>query len=72
MGYHFRFDDPISLVNIGVTAAYTPSASLPKDDRAHFEATYRYIGWHADLSWNRSDFYDLFGPTKSAAAGASR
>jgi hypothetical protein len=69
VGYHFRFDDPLSLVAIGVTAAYTPSQSLSKDDRAHFEATYRYLGWHADLSWNRSDFYDLFGPTIRSRRG---
>ena len=30
---------------------------------------WRYLGWHGDFSWNRSDFYDLFGPTKRSRKG---
>ena len=28
-----------------------------------------YLGWRGALSWNRSDFYDLFGPTKRSRKG---
>jgi hypothetical protein len=28
-----------------------------------------YLNWRADLSYNRSDFYDLFGPTKRSRKG---
>jgi hypothetical protein len=28
-----------------------------------------YLGWRAALSWNRSDFYDIFGPTKRSRKG---
>ncbi len=29
----------------------------------------RYRFWNAELSWNRSDFYDLFGPVKRSRKG---
>ncbi len=32
-------------------------------------STGRYEFWKAELSWNRSDFYDLFGPTKRSRKG---
>ena len=69
IGYHVNIEDPIPFATIGLTAAYTPDTSLPSGERGHFELTYRYLGWRADLSWNRSDFYDLFGPTLRSRKG---
>ncbi len=69
LGYHFYFDDLLSLAAFDITAAYTPSTNLPLDERAHLGIKYRYLGWHAGLSWNRSDFYDLFGPTLRSRRG---
>lgn len=68
-GVHVHIDDPLTLATIGLTAAYTPSSSLTRDERLHVDATYRYLGWHAGISWNRSDFYDLFGPTIRSRRG---
>ena len=62
-GYHVTIEDPVSFASIGLTAAYTPDPHLPRSERGHIDLTYRYLGWHAELAWNRSDFYDLFGPT---------
>ena len=42
---------------------------LPSDERGHVDITGRYDFWHGELSWNRSDFYDLFGPTKRSRKG---
>ena len=28
-----------------------------------------WLGWHAALSWNRSDIYELFGPTRVSRKG---
>jgi len=69
IGYHFNFDDPLQFANIGVTAAYTPESSLPANERGHIDINGRYEFWTAALSWNRSDFYDLFGPTKRSRKG---
>ena len=42
---------------------------MPGDERGHVDILGRYLGWRAALSWNRSDFYDLFGPTKRSRKG---
>jgi hypothetical protein len=69
IGYHFNFDDPLQFASLGITGAYTPSNSLPGDQRGHVNITGRYQFWRGELSWNRSDFYDLFGPTKRSRKG---
>ena len=69
IGYHFNFDDPLQFASLGITAAYTPSSNLPGDERGHVDITGRYQFWTRRLSWNRSDFYDLFGPTKRSRKG---
>jgi hypothetical protein len=69
LGAHFHLDDPLTLASIGITAAYTPSAGVPENERAHVDVQYRYLNWRAGASWNRSDFYDLFGPTIRSRRG---
>lgn len=63
IGYHLNIEDALRIASLGITAAWTPDNDLPSEERGHFEAKYRYLGWKAGVSWNRSDFYDLFGPT---------
>ncbi|HYR34132.1 MAG TPA: hypothetical protein VEQ87_07580 [Burkholderiales bacterium] len=69
LGAHAHFDDPLSLGSIGVTAAITPSQDLPGNEKGHVDVRYQYLGWHAGAAWNRSDFYDLFGPTIRSRRG---
>jgi hypothetical protein len=69
IGYHVDIGDPLGFAAIGITAAITPDSALSKDEYAHAEVTGRYQNWHGRLSWNRSDFYDLFGPTKRSRKG---
>jgi hypothetical protein len=69
IGYHFNFDDPLQFAHLGVTAAYTPGQDLPGNERGHVNIAGRYQFWRAGLSWNRSDFYDIFGPTKRSRKG---
>jgi hypothetical protein len=69
LGYHFNFDDPLFFTNLGVTAAFSPDGKVSGDERTHLEVTGRYRFWRGSLSWNRSDFYDLFGPTKRSRKG---
>ena len=68
-GIHAHIDDPLTLATLGITVAYTPSSELGRDERVHFDAMFRYLGWHAGASWNRSDFYDIFGPTIRSRRG---
>ncbi|HWH82002.1 MAG TPA: hypothetical protein VNU71_07175 [Burkholderiaceae bacterium] len=69
LGYHANIDDLLGFAHIGLTAAYTPDRDLGQDERAHVELTGRYLGWRGALSWNKSDFYDLSGPTKRSRKG---
>ena len=69
LGVHAHIDDPVSLASIGITAAYTPSRELPESERSHVDVEFRYLGWHAGAAWNKSDFYDLFGPTIRSRRG---
>src|SRR5262249_22270047 len=68
-GYTFNFADPLNFASLSATVAYTPSDKLPSDERGHIDITGRYLFWNAELSWNRSDFYDLFGPVKRSRKG---
>ena len=69
IGYRFNFEDPLSFAKLGITAAYTPTTNLPASERGHVDIFGSYLGWRAAASWNRSDFYDLFGPTKRSRKG---
>lgn len=69
LGYHVNIGDPLGFAAIGITAAVTPDSKLADDEAGHVEITGRYQNWHTRLSWNRSDFYDLFGPTKRGRKG---
>jgi hypothetical protein len=67
LGYSVNYEDPLRFTSLEVIAAFTDAAN--KDERGHGAIKYRYLGWNAGLSWNRSDFYDLFGPTKRSRRG---
>ncbi len=69
VGYRFNFEDPLQFASLGVIAAYTPTNNLSGDQLGHVDIFGRYQFWKAELSWNKSDFYDLFGPTKRSRKG---
>lgn len=69
LGYHLNFEDPLQFAGVGMTAAYTPEDKVPSDERGHVDITGHYGFWHGELAWNRSDFYDLFGPTERSRKG---
>jgi len=68
-GYRFNWEDPLQFASLSLTAAYTPESNLPANQRGHVQLDGRYQFWRAGLSWNRSDFYDLFGPVKRSRKG---
>src|SRR4029078_6464273 len=83
IGYHFNFADPIGFANLGITAAYTPDSDLPGGQRGHVNihgdhlggrrghvsSKVDCLGWRCEFYWNRTDFYDIFGPTKKSQKG---
>ena len=72
VGYRFNFEDPIRFANLSATVAYTPgTGDLPGNQQAHIDISGNYLEWRGNLAWNKSDFYDLFGPTKRSRKGYS-
>jgi len=68
-GYRINFSDPLQLNRATVTASYSPAGSVAGGERLHVDAGYQRYDWHARASWNRADFYDLFGPTETSRKG---
>ena len=70
VGYRFNFEDPLRYAGISVTAAWTPgNGDQPDGQQGHIDVSGSYWGWRGNLAWNKSDFYDLFGPTKRSRKG---
>ena len=70
-GLRFNLMDPLWMHLLEVSASYTPSNSLPNDQRGHVTARYSRWPWTFTATWNRADFYDFFGPTKTSRRGYS-
>ena len=70
-GARLNLMDPALLNSLDLTLSYTPNADLPKNQRFHAHAKYRYLFWTFSGAYNRADFYDLFGPTKTSRKGHS-
>jgi hypothetical protein len=54
-----------------MVGSYSPYPSLSGDERFHAALEYRFWQWKLSTSYNRADFYDLFGPTKTSRKGYS-
>lgn len=62
----------VALLNaLDVAVSYTPNEGLPEDERLHVRSKYRVGRWSFDAAYNRADFYDFFGPTKTSRKGYS-
>lgn len=70
-GLHMSLADPVGLHAVDGTATYSPNLGLAADERVHLALEYRYWGWKLGAAYNASDFYDLFGPTKTSRKGYS-
>ena len=68
-GVHLRFSDPAQLHSLSLTAAYSVDDELASSEKPHIGLEYRGLDWYASYWRNRSDFYDLFGPTERALKG---
>ncbi|HVS33099.1 MAG TPA: hypothetical protein VMS98_16755 [Thermoanaerobaculia bacterium] len=69
-GVRMNFSDPLGLNSLDVTAALSAGEG-DSDERLHLKVGYDRIPWRVRLNYNATDFYDLFGPTKSSRKGYS-
>ncbi len=68
-GVNLRFSDPAQLNSLSLMAAYSIDDDLPSSEKLHVGIEYQALNWRAAYWHNRSDFYDLFGPTERARKG---
>ncbi len=71
VGYRMNWSDRTSLSKINLFVAASPWSSYPGDQQFHGHLQWDYWNWHLDIAYNKTDFYDLFGPTKRSRAGYS-
>lgn len=70
-GYRINFRDAVGLHTLRLTTSYSPYDFIPEKQRIHLDLDYKYWNWYLKASYNKADFYDLFGPTKISRAGYS-
>lgn len=71
VGLRVNLSDPLGMHRIEIAASVTPTNKLPSDERFHGSLDYSYLDWSLSASYNRSFFYDLFGPTIRSARGGA-
>jgi WD40 repeat protein len=69
VGAHVRFSDPVGLNRLTFTAGVSPTEGLEDSERVHVRGEYQRYDWTLRAALNDSDFYDLFGPTKTSRKG---
>ncbi|HNX99061.1 MAG TPA: hypothetical protein PKK12_15395, partial [Candidatus Aminicenantes bacterium] len=70
-GLQVQLADAAIQHRVSATLGWSPEGGLAPDERLHFRLDYDYRDWRVSARWNPSDFYDLFGPTKTSRKGYS-
>ncbi len=69
IGLRWNFMDPLGLHGGDIKVGVTPTSSLPDDELVHAGLVYRHFPWTLKAAYNKADFYDFFGPTKTSRKG---
>jgi len=71
-GYYFHFSDDVSSRILDLTFSYSPPNKHIQDNESyHLKGDFQLRKWGLHLAYNKTDFYDLFGPTKVSRKGFS-
>ncbi|NCC73174.1 MAG: hypothetical protein EOM06_07220 [Sphingobacteriia bacterium] len=70
-GYRMIWRDPISISQINLFLGVSPWSTFNDKQKLHGSFSWSYWNWKLTSTWNKTDFYDLFGPTKRSRAGYS-
>lgn len=71
LGYHLAFYDPLSICSVNLFLGTSPWSNNDWKNRFHAMAEIKYWNWTLNASWNKTSFYDLFGPRRSSRKGYS-
>jgi hypothetical protein len=69
VGAAVNLSDPLMLNRLHASVGVSPDTDLPASERVHLSARYERYDWRGEGSFNSSNFYDLFGPTKVGRKG---
>lgn len=69
LGYHFSFYDPLSLASMNLFVGASPWSNNDWSNKFHVSASLKYWLWTLSAAWNPTNFYDLFGPTRTSRKG---
>lgn len=70
-GLRFTIRDPVGFSNLELFLGGSPWSDYAGKQKFHAQATWDLFNWNFHASWNKTDFYDLFGPTHKSRAGYS-
>lgn len=68
-GVNINLSDDILISKAKIKASYTNNNLLPQKERLHLSLNYSYWQWKFNAALNKTNFFDLFGPTKVSRAG---
>lgn len=69
LGYHVTLSDPVGFNTLNLEVGASPWSHNAWKNRFHAAAAWRSFRWNVSAAWNKPDFYDLFGPTRSSRKG---
>lgn len=69
IGYRLHWMDRIGLSQLSLFVAGSPWSNYPSKQKIHLDLSWKYWSWKFQAALNKTDFYDLFGPTKQSRAG---
>lgn len=71
LGYRLNWRDRIGISNLSLFLGTSAWSEYENSQRLHGELRWDYWMWSFHAAYNKTDFYDLFGPTKRSRAGYS-
>lgn len=70
-GFRLNWRDQVGLSAVSLFLAGSPWSHYPDNQKIHAALNFDYWTWSLHATLNKTDFYDLFGPTKRSRAGYS-
>ncbi len=68
-GANVVFEDPLQFNQLTAAVSYSPSTTIPPEQRLHIDLDYHNLSWNLRYWHNEADFYDLFGPVDKSRKG---
>lgn len=69
LGYRFQFSDAVGLHTLKMSVGLSPWSHNDLKHQFHADLTWTFWNWTVNAAWNKSDFYDLFGPLQTSRKG---